>query len=145
MEQRIMDEQNLIQIADDLAARYETRAKTSLIQWQANQDIEKIKLVITPPDGWPGKNEEQRRTAAEKVFAEDDGLQAAIIKGDTAYRALIALDAEIAGLEARRKALEWTIRAQLVEVLRKEGITVKPLEDPFQAVMDQSVDDELPF
>ena len=141
-----MDEQTLIQIADDLAARYETRAKTSLIQWQANRDIERIKLSLTPPDGWPGKNEEQRRTAAEKAYAEDDTLQAALIQYNTAYKALIELDAEIAGLEARRKALEWTIRAQLVEALRRDGITVKPLEDPFQAVMDQTVDDDLlPF
>ena len=140
-----MDEQTLIQIADDLAARYETRAKTSLIQWQANQDIDKRRLELTPPEGWPGKNEEQRRTAAEKVYAEDDALQAALIQGNTAYRALVELDAEIAGLEARRKALEWTIRAQLVDVLRRDGITVKPIEDPFQAVMDQAVDDELPF
>lgn len=141
-----MNEQTLIQIADDLAARYETRAKTSLIQWQAKQDIERIKTSLIPPDGWPGKNEEQRRTAAEKVYAEDDALQAAIIKGDTAYRAIVALDAEIAGLEAKRKALEWTIRAQLVDALRRDGITVKPLEDPFQAVMDQTIDDDLlPF
>ena len=140
-----MDEQTLIQIADDLAARYETRAKTSLIQWQANQDIERIKLSLTPVEGWPGKNEEQRRTAAEKVYAEDDALQAATIKGDTAYRAIVALDAEIAGLEAKRKALEWTIRAQLVDVLRRDGIAVKPLDDPFQAVIDQETDDQLPF
>ena len=140
-----MHEQTLIQIADDLAARYETRAKTSLIQWQANQDIDKRRLELTPPEGWPGKNEEQRRTAAEKVYAEDDALQAALIQGNTAYRALVELDAEIAGLEARRKALEWTIRAQLVDVLRRDGITVKPIEDPFQAVMDQETDDQLPF
>jgi len=29
--------------------------------------------------------------------------------------------------------------------LRRDGITVKPIEDPFQAVMDQAVDAELPF
>ena len=137
--------EKLLEIAKTLSELYDTQAQTRLIQWQANQDIERIKLHLAPAEGWPGKNEEQRRTAAEKAYAEDDALQAAIIKGDTAYRAIVALDAEIAGLEAKRKALEWTIRAQLVDVLRRDGITVKPLDDPFQAVMDQAVDDELPF
>lgn len=138
--------EKLIEIAKTLSELYDTRAQTTLIQWQANQDIDQIKLNLTPAEGWPGKNEEQRRTAAEKVFAENDELQAAMVKYNVAYKALIELDAKIAGMEAQRKAEEWTIRAQLVDVLRRDGITVKPMEDPFQAVMDQAVDDDLlPF
>lgn len=135
----------LLEIATTLSELYDTQAKTRLIQWQAEQDINRLKLSMTPPDGWPGKNEEQRKTAAEKTFAENDELQAAQVKYNAAYKALVELEAKIAGMEAQRKAEEWTIRAQLVEVLRSNGIQVSKLEDPFMAVADQAVDDELPF
>jgi len=137
--------EKLLEIAKTLSELYDTQAQTRLIQWQANQDIERIKLHLAPAEGWPGKNEEQRKTAAEKAYAENDELQAAMVKYNAAFRALTEIDARIAGLEAERKANEWTIRAQLVDVLRRDGITVKPLDDPFQAVMDQAVDDLLPF
>jgi len=137
--------EKLIEIAKTLTDLYDTRAQTSLIQWQASQDIERVKLNLTPVEGWPGKNEEQRKTAAEKTFAENDELQAAQVKYNAAYKALVELEAKIAGMEAQRKAEEWTIRAQLVEVLRSNGIQVSKLEDPFMAVADQAVDDELPF
>jgi len=135
----------LIEIAKTLSDLYDTQAKTRLIQWQAEQDINRLKLSLTPPDGWPGKNEEQRKTAAEKAFSENDELQAALVKYNAAYKALVELEAKIAGMEALRKAEEWSIRAQLIDVLRRDGVTIKPLDDPFQAVIDQAVDDSLPF
>lgn len=138
--------EKLIEIAKTLTELYDTRARTTLIQWQAERDIDRIKLSLTPPDGWPGKNEEQRRTAAEKTYAENDELQAAMVKHSAAFKALVELGAKIDGMETQRRAEEWSIRAQLVDVLRREGIEVKPMEDPFQAVMDQTVDDDLlPF
>ena len=137
--------EKLIEIAKTLTDLYDTRAQTSLIQWQATQEIDRLKLSMTPAEGWPGKNDEQRKTAAEKTFAENDELQAAMVQYNAAFKALVELDAKTEGMEALRKAEEWSIRAQLVEVLRKDGIAVKPLEDPFLAVADQAVDDELPF
>lgn len=137
--------EKLIKIAKTLTELYDTRAQTTLIQWQAERDIDRIKLSLTPPDGWPGKNEEQRRTAAEKAYAGNDELQAAMVKHSSAFKALVELGAKIDGMETQRRAEEWSIRADLVDVLRREGIEVKPMEDPFQAVMDQETDDQLPF
>lgn len=35
------------------------------------QDLDARKLYLTPSDGWPGKNESERKVAAEKTFAAD--------------------------------------------------------------------------
>jgi len=107
----------LFEIASALGQLYQTRAQTNLLKWQAEQDIHARQLELTPADGWPGKNAEQRDVARDQTFAEDAQLQEAVKKANDAHRALIELEARIQALEAERRAAEWSIRLRQVEAL----------------------------
>lgn len=104
-------------IAEELGTRYRTRATLSQRKRELDQEAEIKRLYITPPDGWPGKNAEQRDAAKLTAELQDETL----IKINDALEILedeaSANSASIDALEAERRALEWEIRERLVDAL----------------------------
>lgn len=126
------------EIADELGQLYQARAQTSLLELQAKQDINARQLELTPADGWPGKNAEQRDVARDQTFAEDAQLQEAVKKANDAHRALIELEARIQALEAERRAAEWSVRADLVDALRAARVQSNHRGDSVAAAFDDT-------
>lgn len=139
-----MNPSRMMEIAAKLGELYQARAGASLTEWQAAQDMERRVIEITPPEGWPGKNEEQRRAAKEAALLADDQYQQAWADHRTAHSATITIQADIDALEAERRALEWQVRAALVEALRDGGVQSNHRGDPAgNTAFDDAADDRI--
>ena len=126
-----------------LPEMYRQRAALNVSKWQASQDMELRKLEITPAEGWPGKNEEQRGIARNKSFAADEiirNLSATI--GEFEHR-LGILAGDIEAAEAERRAEEWRIRARMCDALEALAIQQNGRGDRAEAGFDDAAQAEL--
>ncbi len=138
-----MNTTRLIEIATNLTQLYQQRNTLSLSQWQQENDLAARQLYLVPSDGWPGKNETERKTAAAKACADDETCRKieAQIAGTKAD--LAGADAEIAGLEAERRALEWEVRGELVKALQFNHLEYSGAveETAFDQMADATLDE----
>lgn len=115
--------QRLLEIAQALAVlrRGLKDHQIELAHWDA--DITARQLYLTPPEGWPGKNEAARDAARDKAFADDPQLKEQRARRDELRRVAADLEIQITALEDERRAWEWAIRDRLVEALsgRRNG------------------------
>lgn len=110
-------ETTLKKIASDLGELYRLRQLNELRAWQLEQDLAARKVYLTPVDGWPGKNAEQREIEAQRVFGQDGtcqqiGQAISDLREDAAE-----VTGHIEALEAERRAAEWAIRGRLADAL----------------------------
>lgn len=142
---------DLDECASDLATAYMLRAGHNKAIWQANQELAGRERALRPEAGWPGKNDEARVAAREAALMADQAWQNAAGNRDKAQAELAALEAEIAGIEAERRAAEWRIRERMVEMLTRGGIDAQSrgdrmeaaFDDTLQAGADQAVTEEM--
>ncbi len=66
-----------------------------------------------------------------------------MINRDAAQGKLAELEAEIAGVEAERRAAEWRIRERLVEALVRGGIDQQSRGDRMEASFDDTLQHEV--
>lgn len=127
----------LFEISNHLADLYQERAQCGLRTWQIENDLAARKVFLTPAEGWPGKNAEQREIEAARVFAQDQACQ----EMNEALNDLKQDAADIAGqieaLEAERRAAEWSIRERLANALSGKRENHAPVEE---AVFDDAPD-----
>lgn len=129
-------------IAEELGSRYHTRAALSLRERQLDREAEIKRLYMTPPDGWPGKNAEQRDAAKLSAELQDDTLikinsGIETVKGEASVN-----NAAIDALEAERRALEWEIRARLVDALSWNHVQGEGGSKVEVAAFDDTLDTE---
>lgn len=147
---------NLFEIANDLGILYTAREQLSLREWQINQDLAARKLYLTPAEGWPGKNAEQRDLEAARCFANDEPIQQMIIALADLKEDQSIDNGDILSLEAERRALEWSIRERLADALAGKGDGQDEFDEAEQAAVDEAIsvqalqpvdspDDDLPF
>jgi hypothetical protein len=149
-----MNTTRLIEIATILNAAYTKRAELSLKQWQLEHDLESRQLYLAPSEGWPGKNEAERKLAQAKTYQMDEACRKIEAQIAEVRQACAGIDASVSGLEAERRALEWEIRGELVKVLQQNHVEYSGQVEDFafdtatQLQLDQAafnVQDELPF
>lgn len=134
------------EIANSLGQHYRALRMLELALGHKRQDLDGRKLYLAPAEGWPGKNENERKTAAEKCYAEDDICKslAALIRENEGQIAEQSADSQ--ALEAWRRGLEWDIRQQLVDALRQRGVQEQnhgPVEcDPVATAFDNVLQDQ---
>jgi len=138
---------NMHEIATELGKLYQALRLLEVAKAHKEADLAGRKLFLTPAEGWPGKNDGERKTAAEKAWAKDDTCKALA----TLIRENEGQIAEMLGqcqaLEAERRAQEWNVRVLLIEALR--GAHVNPnghgpieetaFDDVTQAEMDAAM------
>lgn len=127
---------------------YRERAAMTVAKWQAAQDLERRKLDLTPIEGWPGKNEEQRNTARDKTLASDESVKALSQTVAELETRLGLLAGEIEAAEAERRADEWRIRSRLIDALEHRNVQPNGNGDRAEAAFDdvpQAIMDEIPF
>jgi hypothetical protein len=146
--------ERMTSIALALAEQRNLLAEAEIRLWQLARDAEARQLALTPADGWPGKNEEQRRAAREQAWSSDPALGQIAAEVERLEPAVLRARAGIAALEDERRALEWQVRARLVAAL--EGAGVRPnghappetagFDDALQhAAEGEALEDALPF
>lgn len=133
----------LIAIGKELAELYAQREHGKTIEWQLGQEFDNRRMELYPqPDGYPGKNAEQRDAARHFVEAADETLTR--IKDDQAAMKdkLSKVEAAIQSLEANRRALEWSIRASLINALAYKQIIISG-DNGYAHEFDDVSDDRL--
>lgn len=138
-----IDPLRLLTLAKALGEMHLSHSTVAISQWKLEKDIEARKLALLPSDGWPGKNEEQRKTAAQQAYLADEPLRKMDAEWDLLRAQLSAIDANVAALEAERKAIEWIIRAQLVDALAARHIQFDGTEDAFDQAADARMDTQM--
>jgi len=112
----------LLDNASKLSALFLIRAQLRA-DIQADEDnISDVEMILTPQDGWIGKNEGERTIAKMRVYTADPQHSQlnAILRGHQAD--LGKCLAEIEGLQADISALEFTIRDETNRVMGGKSI-----------------------
>ncbi len=142
----------LLDLSAQLAGLYRRRAQNNFSIWQTSQDIAARRMELTPPDGWPGKNEMAREVAAEQTLAADETLQN-LYRAETDERYQESqITGEIEALEAERRAEEWKIRLRLCDALDGRHVSQNghgdraeaAFDDALQAAADTGISVEMP-
>jgi hypothetical protein len=112
------------------------------MEWQSEKDAEARALTLHPADGWPGKNEAERKVAAARTLAEDQAWRGFIDDAATAHAAALRVQANIAGYEDLRRAAEWNIRDRLTAALSDRNIPASAnghTDDYFDPTADEAM------
>lgn len=113
---------DLLSLANRLGELYQSKRGAQIELAHQEADLEGNILRLTPDDGWPGKNEENRRLARERALADDQACRNIAARMTELRDDLADLEAEIDALDAERRAREWMIRQQLVEALMVRAV-----------------------
>jgi hypothetical protein len=136
-----MNNTRLLEIARAIAGLLEEQANCIGLMDDSKRKIEARKLELTPDAGWEGKNAESRELMAIKTFAADETirkLQALLVEvTDKMNQANWRIEA----LRDERRALEWGIKADLVNVLAHRQIPADNGAE-FDAVAEQAVEQQ---
>lgn len=145
-------EVRIIAVAKEIGTVQELLANCRVSSSQMQSDLEARKLFITPPEGWEGKNEGERKITAELTFSKDKTISTIRDNLTGMLVSLANTEANLAKLEAERRGYEWVITNQLVNALheRWDGLNPGrilaqklPVNRAREEVLDQ-LDDGLP-
>jgi len=144
-----MSATRLVEIGLTLGDLYKASAERRHQDWQCSQGNERRKVELTPAEGWPGKNDKERKAAEEKAYLEDEILQKGLADLAQIKVKLAQLEGEISALEAERRALEWGVRSQMVSALAQARVDTngrgepaeRAFDDAGQAFTDQELED----
>jgi len=130
-----MNEKRLLEIAIELMAIYHHRHDHEITRAHRKADAEARILALTPPEGWPGKNAEQRDHERARALATDETLMARRKLLTEDEENIASTETQIRILETERRALEWGIRAEMVRALSGNR------NDASQPVEENGLDD----
>jgi hypothetical protein len=126
-----------------LCKLYTDREALKFELYKIQRQIEGDTVTITPADGWPGKNESERKVSMLKALAADPGI---IRKKNYECEVMFELakvEGEILALETERRAYEWGIREALVQKL---GVPIHQAVDRAgDNALDAAAFDDVPF
>lgn len=140
-------DQRLIEIAIDLGKLYQERIGAEIHKGRIESDLEARIVFMTPAEGWPGKNAEQREIEKARAIEADGPCQEMRGVLRELENDLADIRAEIDALEAERRGLEWMIRGRLADALSGRRENHMPVEEaafddgPLAAIDDQMVEE----
>jgi hypothetical protein len=135
--------------ASILADLHRNRAQLQIELGQQESLQAECQLKITPAEGWPGKNEEQRKTARELAYASDEVLRSISSKISEIRDTLTDCEAEVSAHQELASAARWEIRARLAEALLKRtngdkhedaALSAPEFDQAAQSEIDEAVD-----
>lgn len=88
-----------------------------------NDDFERRIEVLTPIEGWDGKNAEARELAKARVVNADPDCQELRRSIRAAEERLAKIRGDLAAFELERRDREWGIRMGIIEAMRTKGIS----------------------
>jgi hypothetical protein len=139
----LTDPAQLTTIAANLGRLYTDRVALGIAISQLERDAEARRVQLAPPDGWPGKNAEARDLAERLAYAQDAALETLSHELLTKRNNLAVIEGQIAAMEAERRALEWQVRARMIDALATQH-TAPPRGDALiEAAFDTRTDQQL--
>lgn len=129
-----------MEIARELGRLYGERAEVEKRIYHIGQDRAARLVVLTPLEGWPGKNEGARKAASETAIATDETLAKIAGQDQEKREELAGINVQVETLEAERRALEWDIRHDIVKMLRgrQQESAYEPADGIAEHAMDQA-------
>ncbi len=107
----------LQELAQQLAGLYRARKSLQVDADHVSAAIEARQLMLTPAEGWPGKNDSQRDTARDKALAADPELADMRQELSALRDKLAGSEGEIEALQAVASAERWAVRERLADAL----------------------------
>ena len=113
-------------------------------------DLDTLELKLTPPDGWPGKNDGQRDTARGQTLLNNADYQEMTLAMSETRDAMAEVEATIAGVQETASAERWRIREAMAAALlaRYHGERVEDaapsapeFDQALQGAVDEALDD----
>ncbi len=136
----------LMDISAGLRTAHTEQAANIFTLWKLRRQIEERISAIMPAQGWEGKNAELREQAQRAAVAADPKMKELQQLLEAATEAESRYGAMIESLSDQRRAMEWVIRLEIVDVLRGKENSRKadPTEHVFEAAQDaQALDTAL--
>lgn len=138
-----MNAPRMLELSAKLGELYTARAQARILQWQHEQDAEARRVQLTPTgDDYKalGSNNDQRKASLEEIFANDETLKTIAEAVGEIRSDLETVQGEIDALEAERRALEWMVRARMVEALERNHVQPNHRGDPAYHAFDDAGD-----
>lgn len=85
------------------------------------EDYDARVVAITPENGWPGKNADERDTAKARAEATDETLASLRELIRTYEHDLAEANGEMSAFEIARREREWQVRERIAEALQAKG------------------------
>lgn len=147
------------ELAGQLGRLYRERKAKAVALDHCADDLAGREAAIVPAEGWPGKNDDARKSARLAALAADETLKAIRANQSKLRDDLADIEGQIEDLEAQRRGLEWTVRERLAEALAGRRETRASVEDaafdeaPVGAVVEEALPtpleagetDDIPF
>lgn len=134
----------ILDCASKLKDLYVERSELEINLERVKSELYKRELLLTPDDGWQGKNQEMRDLEKSKTLLLDESWNNLNNAKTETEEAMTLNEGVIEALEAERRGYEWEIRANLVTVMAgKLQASVQPETTAFDDVMDNAVDDDI--
>lgn len=115
----------LFELAEDLAANQTAKTDLAIRLSRQRTDLEARKLALIPAEGWPGKNAEERKINEQRTYAADEPCQKIKEEINSLEEEILQLDNIVQTYVDERRAIEWQIRAALVEAITGNVITTR--------------------
>lgn len=129
-------------IADSLARLYHYLRDTQIELAHQETDYTAAVLAKAPEEGWPGKNEEQRKAARDRALADDETCKLITARISQLRDDLADCEADLEALRERRDALRRGIRERLTGALEmRYGVQVE-FREPADGAFDGETDVE---
>lgn len=143
----------LSDISSEFAATLKVKTDLSIRLKNQRLDLEARQLAMVPTDetgktGWPGKNEGERAINEKRAYLTDPTCQRIQAEINGYEEELLRVEDCLSNLHNERRALEWQIRARLVDAVLGNVVTMQGdlthVEDTaFDDVLDDIADREL--
>lgn len=143
----------LSDISAEFAATLKVKTDLSIRLKNQRLDLEARQLAMVPTDetgktGWPGKNEGERAINEKRAYLTDPTCQRIQAEINGYEEELLRVEDCLSNLHNERRALEWQIRARLVDAVLGNLVTVQGdpahIEDTaFEDVLNDIADREL--
>lgn len=138
----------LFQINRELDDLRKEAISTAIQKKQAETRYQERILEITPPEGWEGKNDTQRKHSEAIAVTNDETLAEIRLtilhfEEDLQYN-----ESDQQKLHDERRAIEWTVRMQMVGLTFPNHPEERPdnaFDDQAQAEIDEQIVEEIKY
>jgi hypothetical protein len=110
-------ENSVLEVAQEIADTEKEVAELECALIDVRAKISEAKITLTPPEGWVGKNAEERALNADREYLANEDLQAAVMSERELSKDLLTTKAELAGSQDARRALELVIKLREIAAM----------------------------
>lgn len=133
----------LIEIATGIGTISSEIKKLEFLRDTVKDRLDDFKTVLCPSDGWPGKNEGERKISMEKVFMTEPTCMELNNQLKQVMEQIMNLSADYILLEAERRGYEFAVRDGMATAMGafKQAEELDAMQDIVTLEYDSTADD----